>query len=611
MKKKDIMIHSFVYVLFILFILLTGSSKIEATTYNSSNSIDTRINAPRTIKADTFSNNKIINNLKIRNYDGVSYYNASDIEAYRQYAYLHSLRDPDNPSKRLNYKDYVPLSFSGKLSQIVITRHFERKLDDSEYRLNGRHYSTLSVAGMHSDLEYYVNQPFYSIEIQLSKDQENWSNGKDASSLYKLLLSKKYKSYSFNDSGLFEFSTQYDEYNSSDYDSDVVIPIESNRILFTAYVPTYIKQGVAVDIRPNWYLWNKNKKEFESFMVLNELYLYSNNERVASTGKIYNSLYVAGESRGSTVVTLKIQEGVSLNFNVGVDELVLNQPDNDRTRAGKWDSYQNKWYFHDSDGELVTGWKTINGSRYYFAPNNVMQTGWQKIDSRWYYFNKSGMLKTGWIKDNNHWYFLQDNGIMLTGWFKFGKNWYYFNNSGMMQTGWVKSGKSWYFMNSDGIMKTGWLKSGLKWYYFNNSGMMLTGWHRIDNHWYYFNPNGTMKTGWFLSGNKWYYMNNSGMMQTGWTKVEDKWYYMNADGHVKTGWYNNGKSWFYLNPAGAMQTGWVKINNTWYYMNSDGVMQVGWIKLGNDWYFFQSNGKLAVNTTIGHYKVDSSGKMIR
>lgn len=301
------MIHSFVYVLFILFILLTGSSKIEATTYNSSNSIDTRINAPRTIKADTFSNNKIINNLKIRNYGGVSYYNASDIEAYRQYAYLHSLRDPDNPSKRLNYKDYVPLSFSGKLSQIVITRHFERKLDDSEYRLNGRHYSTLSVVGMHSDLEYYVNQPFYSIEIQLSKDQENWSNGKDASSLYKLLLSKKYKSYSFNDRGLFEFSTQYDEYNSSDYDSDVVIPIESNRILFTAYVPTYIKQGVAVDIRPNWYLWNKNKKEFESFMVLNELYLYSNNERVASTGKIYNSLYVAGESRGSTVVTLKIQ----------------------------------------------------------------------------------------------------------------------------------------------------------------------------------------------------------------------------------------------------------------------------------------------------------------
>lgn len=67
-------------------------------------------NMVKLFSADTYSNEKIFN-LKIGT---SSFYNPrsdnhTKIEEFRRYAYEQRLRDPDNPSKRLNPSEYKPL----------------------------------------------------------------------------------------------------------------------------------------------------------------------------------------------------------------------------------------------------------------------------------------------------------------------------------------------------------------------------------------------------------------------------------------------------------------------------------------------------------------------
>lgn len=116
------------------------------------------------------------------------------------------------------------------------------------------------------------------------------------------------------------------------------------------------------------------------------------------------------------------------------------------------------------------------------------------------------------------------------------------------------------------------------------------GWAKNGNSWYYY-QNGALKTGWVqASDNKWYYMNQSGVMQTGWKNINNKWYFMNS--------------------SGAMETGWSQVGGKWYFHNSSGAMLTGWIQTGGKWYFLNNNGDMAYNTTIGQYKLNSSGAWI-
>ncbi len=123
------------------------------------------------------------------------------------------------------------------------------------------------------------------------------------------------------------------------------------------------------------------------------------------------------------------------------------------TYAEGWNKIDGKWYYYDSEGNMVTGWQKIKSSGsqysawYYFASNGVMQTGWQKLKRNsnyyaWFYFDSSGKMVTGWQKlkkDSNYnaWYYFDSNGKMQTGWKKLKKNsqynaWYYFLSNGKM-----------------------------------------------------------------------------------------------------------------------------------------------------------------------------------
>ena len=164
---------------------------------------------------------------------------------------------------------------------------------------------------------------------------------------------------------------------------------------------------------------------------------------------------------------------------------------NEKSVTGQWKNENGKWYFYDSNGNVVTGWVFINGYWYYFDVNGIMQIGWFKdTNNCWYYLNpKAGALlgvrMSGWIQDlDGNWYQLDiKSGVMQTGWYQDtdGK-WYYLNNKsdgykGAMKTGWIYDNSNWYFLNnkSDGYkgsMKTGWYQDRGKWYYSYSNGAM-------------------------------------------------------------------------------------------------------------------------------------------
>ena len=61
---------------------------------------------------------------------------------------------------------------------------------------------------------------------------------------------------------------------------------------------------------------------------------------------------------------------------------------------------------------IQTGWKTLNGKRYYFSPAysgtsfGMARTGWFNQDNNIYYANADGTLLTGWVLYNNNRYYL-------------------------------------------------------------------------------------------------------------------------------------------------------------------------------------------------------------
>ena len=238
--------------------------------------------------------------------------------------------------------------------------------------------------------------------------------------------------------------------------------------------------------------------------------------------------------------------------------------------------------------KVTDGWAEEENGKVYYE-NGKKVVGWKQLETKWYYFDASGLMVTGWLKLGTKWYYFDASGVMATSWQKLGTKWYYFNTSGVMLTSWQKLGAKWYYFDASGAMLTGWQKLGTKWYYFNAGGAMLTSWQKLGTKWYYFNAGGAMLTGWQKLGTKWYYFESSGAMVTGWKQIGTKWYYFNA--------------------GGVMLTGWQKLGSDWYYFNASGVMLTGWQKIGTKWYYFYYNGKMAHDTYIGRYYLDSNGVM--
>ena len=108
-------------------------------------------------------------------------------------------------------------------------------------------------------------------------------------------------------------------------------------------------------------------------------------------------------------------------------------------------------------------------------PSNV---NWQRDAKGWWIQNPDGTYpKAQWLLLNNRWYYFNQEGYMLTGWLFYNNAWYYFEEKeggeqGKMSVGWKEIRGFWYYFSEEvgaenGKMCTGWQEVKGKWYYLN------------------------------------------------------------------------------------------------------------------------------------------------
>jgi len=161
----------------------------------------------------------------------------------------------------------------------------------------------------------------------------------------------------------------------------------------------------------------------------------------------------------------------------------------------KWVTTGEGRYYYDAKGKKVTGWRSLNGRRYYFtderyrnfreADRGKMMTGWAAIGNRIYYFADSRYPAYTKAKE----------GIMLSGWKTVGGRRYYFMDSFYSD----------YTEAKKGILLTGFRRINGKTYYLTDAraagyrdwkrGILVTGRVTIGGHRYFFTQTGAMASG--------------------------------------------------------------------------------------------------------------------
>ncbi|MDR7239033.1 L,D-transpeptidase family protein [Neobacillus drentensis] len=212
------------------------------------------------------------------------------------------------------------------------------------------------------------------------------------------------------------------------------------------------------------------------------------------------------------------------------------------------------------------GWAEIGGNKYYYLDGEV-KTGWQSIQGKRYFFDEAGVMETGWLAQNGQKYFLDQKGAMKTGWLEKAGQRYYFDLTGAMRTGWIADGGKEYYLDQTGVMKTGWLSIGESRYYLDRDGAMKTGWLADSGEWYYLDPSGVMKTGWINSEGRWYFLNDSGVMKNTEALVNNsQWDYLDNSEDITADSSNILAEKYKLSSKETVVTGWLNYNEKWYYL---------------------------------------------
>lgn len=107
------------------------------------------------------------------------------------------------------------------------------------------------------------------------------------------------------------------------------------------------------------------------------------------------------------------------------------------------------WYYYGKDGKAITSkFRTIDDKSYYFDGSGHMVTGLTEIDGDTYYFGTDGVMKKGWVQLEDEDYDNED-----------GTAWHYFDSNGKMIVNQLdKKISGNYFTFVDGKMQTGWYK---------------------------------------------------------------------------------------------------------------------------------------------------------
>ncbi len=296
---------------------------------------------------------------------------------------------------------------------------------------------------------------------------------------------------------------------------------------------------------------------------------------------------------------------------------------------------EDTYYYADENGQLVDGWKQINGKWYYF--DEIMANGNKMIGDKLYYFNSNGSWTgksenvnslNGWKFADGYWYYYVNGNCYSDGWVKIDGTWYAFNEWGEMVKG------SYYDKETEkiyGIFENGktaynaWVHNYYSWSYADGSGLLVNDWQKINGVWYYFDHYEMVDGMRYIDG-KYHYFKDNGQWvgeytpKYGWQKLDSKWYYYNGEKFVIGDQIIDGESYYFDNENYSMNIDLFAYNDMFgmpiiYIYGSNGkLVKNQWYKYDGKWYYADENGICFMSCTKvidgKTYKFDHNGVMI-
>ena len=296
----------------------------------------------------------------------------------------------------------------------------------------------------------------------------------------------------------------------------------------------------------------------------------------------------------------------------------------------EWKFINNQWYYFDENKNMVSGYRTIQGTMNKFDENGVWlgtlsPNTWELIDNKtlgksWYYINEKGNFMgdcKATINGQTYYFgsYTRDGGSIDTQCLVTNRLWY------------DRATKEYHWINKDGTGfedYDGWHRSDQGWYAYFENGKAAQGYKTIDGKSYLFNG-GYIYTGVLNYDGKAYVCDsqqNIVSYNEGWNSYEGQWYYIRngkalmnvmVDGYYLDGfltttgktWLNSAQNVVLLNNGKLAQNEWIEYYGVWYYADNNGhVVKNQWV--GD--YYLNNEGVMVTNDWIGNYHVGADGK---
>ncbi|QYU52893.1 KxYKxGKxW signal peptide domain-containing protein [Apilactobacillus kunkeei] len=257
-------------------------------------------------------------------------------------------------------------------------------------------------------------------------------------------------------------------------------------------------------------------------------------------------------------------------------------------------------YYANNDGYIVNGYQNIGGRNLYFdSDGKQVKDQFVNINGNKVYFNGTdgSEVKDDFIIHDDKEYYADNQGHLLTGYnFVNGQN-MYFNEDGSQVKNSIVSldGKLMYFdENSGNQVKNGFILHNGNVYYSNKDGILVTGYQNIDGQDLFFNADGTQIKGGTaeIDGVNYYFENGEGHLVGKVDQVINSNRFsdnklLDANNNVVKGLiFNNGQLQYFDSLTGdqAKNKQIIADGNTYYFDNS-----------GNGTYLFTNIGESETN----------------
>ena len=277
---------------------------------------------------------------------------------------------------------------------------------------------------------------------------------------------------------------------------------------------------------------------------------------------------------------------VPTNFFTGAEAADQNK------HSGLFQENEKNLYYLEKDGTVVMNdTRIVENVKYYFGADgkcekqeSVQDAGWVKKEDGYYWQKADGTFleESGWKELDGKRYFLAEKGRRTEGWLIQKEGKYYLDpETGVLVTGPKEvDGKKYYFEPSGeipGKMAEGWKEIEKQTYYFvPETGQMKIGMSTIDKKTYYFDREGRQVYGWrSYKGKKYYFVPGTGQMKIGMSTIDGKKYYFDTKGRQVYGCKSYRGKKYYFQKNGELLTNekCYEINGKFYNIDKDGVMK--------------------------------------